>query len=185
MPNGVGTESNNLNFSPVTATVIIGVNNTIEFINQDTVTHNVDFATVPTGSNATVGYSSPNMKGGADLVRNPDYPGNIHLRMRLPLMDEGDHRGTRLHPSGTITKIRSESPKSLARAPFFLDSSGQLERFSDYLSHLPPRQIAVADRYQRTDLPPEERVGPSLGTLPVFRYHRDLTLLDSPLRCRR
>ena len=44
--------------------MIIGVNNTIEFINQDTVTHNVDFATVPTGSNATVGYTSPNMKGG-------------------------------------------------------------------------------------------------------------------------
>ena len=62
MPAGAG---GGLNFAPTMATVIIGVNNTIIFTNQDTgVTHNVDFQTVPTGSNVTAGYTSPNMKAG-------------------------------------------------------------------------------------------------------------------------
>jgi plastocyanin len=63
IPAGAG---GGLNFTPATATVIIGVNNTIIFTNQDTgVTHNIDFQTVPTGSNVTAGYTSPNLKSPA------------------------------------------------------------------------------------------------------------------------
>jgi plastocyanin len=63
MPNGVGTQGLNLNFSPVKATVIVGVNNTIIFEDNDTAAkyHNVDFSAVPSGSTVTLGTTSPNL----------------------------------------------------------------------------------------------------------------------------
>jgi len=40
MPNGVGTNTN-LNFLPRTLTVVIGVNNTVVWVNQDTTAHTI------------------------------------------------------------------------------------------------------------------------------------------------
>jgi plastocyanin len=49
MPPGVGASSS-LNFSPANATVVIGVNNTIVWTNQDTASHTVVSKTVPSGA---------------------------------------------------------------------------------------------------------------------------------------
>jgi plastocyanin len=48
MPNGVGTIQN-LNFQPPAITVVIGVNNTVVWTNQDTTSHTVLNATAPIG----------------------------------------------------------------------------------------------------------------------------------------
>jgi plastocyanin len=75
MPAGVGTPGTTLNFSPVKATVTVGINNTIIFTNLDTVTHNVDFMTVPAGSSVTAGTTSPNMKNGQTYTVTLTTPG--------------------------------------------------------------------------------------------------------------
>ena len=74
MPNGVGNNQQ-LNFSPVQATVVIGVNNTITWTNEDTVIHDVDFSSVPSGSSVTVGTSSPNLKNGQTWTITLTTPG--------------------------------------------------------------------------------------------------------------
>jgi len=61
MPNGVGSNQT-LNFSPTIITVVIGVNNTVTWINSDTSPHTVTSKTVP--SSAT-GFDSGNMNAGA------------------------------------------------------------------------------------------------------------------------
>jgi plastocyanin len=63
MPSGAGGGAN---FSPATVTVVVGVNNTIVWTNQDTgVTHNVDFQTAPSGFSIPAGWQPlPNLKGG-------------------------------------------------------------------------------------------------------------------------
>ena len=48
MPNGVGSNQN-LNFQPSTITVVIGVNNTVVWTNQDTISHTVLNTTAPIG----------------------------------------------------------------------------------------------------------------------------------------
>ncbi len=57
MPNGVGTNTS-LNFSPQTITVVIGVNNTIKWVNQDSTLHTVTSTSVPSGANS---FDSGNM----------------------------------------------------------------------------------------------------------------------------
>jgi plastocyanin len=65
MPAGVGVQTNNLNFSPVTVTVVVGVNNTIVWTNQDSVIHNVDFQSGPAGFTFPVNWQPlPNLKNG-------------------------------------------------------------------------------------------------------------------------
>jgi len=41
LPSGVGTQTNNLNFDPATITVVIGKNNTISWVDQDSIPHTV------------------------------------------------------------------------------------------------------------------------------------------------
>ncbi len=48
MPSGVGNNQS-LNFSPSKLTVVIGVNNTIEWVNQDSVSHTVIATGAPSG----------------------------------------------------------------------------------------------------------------------------------------
>lgn len=61
MPNGVGGNQS-LNFSPATITVVVGVNNTVTWVNSDTVLHTVTSKTVPSGATA---FDSGNMNAGA------------------------------------------------------------------------------------------------------------------------
>ena len=64
MPNGVGTNQL-LTFSPATVTVVIGINNTIVWTNQDTAVHNVDFQSAPSGFTIPASWSPlPNLKNG-------------------------------------------------------------------------------------------------------------------------
>lgn len=50
MPQGVGSDQS-LNFQPSTIHLVIGVNNTVEFMDEDTTApHNVWFTSVPTGA---------------------------------------------------------------------------------------------------------------------------------------
>ncbi len=61
MPQGVGSDQN-LNFEPSTIRLVVGVNNTITFKDEDTTApHNVWFTSVPTGAtnpNTAAGQSS-------------------------------------------------------------------------------------------------------------------------------
>lgn len=49
IPNGVGADAT-LNFQPATIRVVIGVNNTVQWIQQDSVPHNVISTSVPSGT---------------------------------------------------------------------------------------------------------------------------------------
>jgi len=49
IPAGVGKDSS-LNFSPVVVKVVIGVNNTVVWVNRDVVNHTVDATQVPQGA---------------------------------------------------------------------------------------------------------------------------------------
>jgi plastocyanin len=51
LPSGVGSNTN-LDFQPATITVVIGVNNTINWVNQDSVQHTVTSSSVPTGASS-------------------------------------------------------------------------------------------------------------------------------------
>jgi plastocyanin len=61
MPSGVGANMT-ATFSPATITVVVGVNNTIVWTNDDTAVHNVDFQTGPSG--ATLPSTSVNVRNG-------------------------------------------------------------------------------------------------------------------------
>ncbi len=92
MPNGVGSNQQ-LNFSPVTITVVVGVNNTITWTNDDTVIHNVDFSTVPTGSTVAAGTTSPNMKNGQTYTITLTTPGTYTYACDYHAWMRGHHRG--------------------------------------------------------------------------------------------
>lgn len=64
MPSGVGT-SQTLTFSPVNIKVVIGVNNTVTWINQDGVPHTVTSSSVPSGASM---FNSGNMNPGATFT---------------------------------------------------------------------------------------------------------------------
>jgi plastocyanin len=66
MPQGAGSGKN---FAPASITVVVGVNNTIEWIDQDSIApHNVYFTTVPNGA------TNPNPAGGPPtLVKGDTY----------------------------------------------------------------------------------------------------------------
>jgi plastocyanin len=61
LPSGVGSNQA-LNFSPASLTVAPGT--TIDFVSQDTATHDIDFTSVPSGSTVAQGTTSPNLKNG-------------------------------------------------------------------------------------------------------------------------
>jgi plastocyanin len=74
MPNGVGNNPS-LNYQPATITVVIGVNNTIEWIDQDPAApHTVTFTSVPTGVDAKA-ISSGNLVQGDTFTVNLTVPG--------------------------------------------------------------------------------------------------------------
>jgi len=52
MPNG-SAANQSLTFSPATVTVVLGVNNTVQWFNLDHAAHSVVFTQVPAGSNIT------------------------------------------------------------------------------------------------------------------------------------
>jgi plastocyanin len=52
MPNGVSVNSK-LNFQPSTIVVVIGVNNTVTWVNQDSADHSVTFTSGPSGVQLT------------------------------------------------------------------------------------------------------------------------------------
>lgn len=60
MPAGVGA-SQTLNFQPATITIVIGVNNTITWTNNDSTAHTVTSTSAPTGAS----FDSGNMPPGA------------------------------------------------------------------------------------------------------------------------
>ena len=70
MPNGVGT-NHSLNFSPDNITVVIGVNNTVTWINSDTVLHTVTSQSAPPGG----AFNSGNMNAGAKFTHTFTVPG--------------------------------------------------------------------------------------------------------------
>jgi len=52
MPNGVAVDKS-LNFLPATITLVIGVNNSVSWHNEDTTDHTVTFISVPSGVSAS------------------------------------------------------------------------------------------------------------------------------------
>ncbi|MBI2938153.1 MAG: hypothetical protein HYY22_08105 [Thaumarchaeota archaeon] len=50
--NGAGTNTSSLGYSPANATVILGINNTVTWINDDTLPHTVTSTVVPAGASA-------------------------------------------------------------------------------------------------------------------------------------
>ncbi|MBO0888654.1 cupredoxin domain-containing protein [Candidatus Bathyarchaeota archaeon] len=71
MPNGVGGNQS-LNFLPANITVVIGVNNTVTWVNSDTALHTVTSQTVPAGAGS---FNSGNMNAGAKFTHTFTVPG--------------------------------------------------------------------------------------------------------------
>jgi plastocyanin/N-acetylneuraminic acid mutarotase len=71
MPDGVGTKQS-LNFAPASITVVIGVNNTVTWVNDDTAPHTVTSKSTPTGA---VSFDSGNMIAGAVFIHTFTVPG--------------------------------------------------------------------------------------------------------------
>jgi len=55
IPPGSGTNQSSPGYSPSTITVVVGVNNTVIWLNNDTVPHTVTPSTLPAGGNWSVG----------------------------------------------------------------------------------------------------------------------------------
>jgi len=70
MPSGAGNDQ--LNFSPKRAVVIVGVNNTVVWTNEDTVDHTVKSETIPSGA---VGFSSDILSKGQTFSVTLTVPG--------------------------------------------------------------------------------------------------------------
>ena len=74
MPEGLGS-NHSLNFSPANITVVIGVNNTVTWINTDTAPHTVTSTSVPSGASS---FDSMNMNPGARYIVTFSVPGTYH-----------------------------------------------------------------------------------------------------------
>jgi len=72
MPAGVGA-SQSLNFQPAHIRIVIGLNNTVSWINDDTAPHTVTSTTVPSGA---ASFDSGNMNPGAVYTHTFTQPGN-------------------------------------------------------------------------------------------------------------
>ncbi len=71
MPSGVGSNTA-LDFSPANATVVVGVNNTVVWTNEDTASHTVVSKQVPAGA---ASFSSPILAAGAKFNVTLTVPG--------------------------------------------------------------------------------------------------------------
>jgi plastocyanin len=71
MPSGVGS-SQSLNFQPGNIVIVIGVNNTVSWINGDSVPHTVTSKSVPSGASS---FNSGNMNSGAVFTYTFNIPG--------------------------------------------------------------------------------------------------------------
>lgn len=71
MPSGVGSNTA-LNFSPANATVVIGVNNTVVWTNEDSVSHTVVSKQIPAGA---ASFSSPTISPGGKFNVTLTVPG--------------------------------------------------------------------------------------------------------------
>lgn len=76
IPNGVGTIQT-LNFSPTTITVVVGTNNTIKWINQDSIAHTVTSTSVPSGANS---FDSGTLNPGSAYTLTLTVPGTYHYQ---------------------------------------------------------------------------------------------------------
>ncbi len=75
MPNGVGTNQS-LNFHPSTITVVIGVNNTIKWVNQDSVVHTATSTSVPPGASM---FDSGSLASGSSFSVTLTTPGTYQF----------------------------------------------------------------------------------------------------------
>ncbi len=88
IPDGVGAKQS-LNFSPASITVVIGVNNTVTWVNDDTAPHTVTSTNSPTGA---VSFDSGNMIAGAVFIHTFTVPGtytyvcSYHFWMRATVI---------------------------------------------------------------------------------------------------
>jgi plastocyanin len=109
MPSGVGN-NNKLNFDPVNATVVVGVNNTVVWSNDDTVNHTVVSSSVPKGAQT---FSSPQIAHGQTFRVTLTVPGvyqyfcSIHpLWMKASIVVKAGSS------SASSTSSQSTSPKT-------------------------------------------------------------------------
>ncbi len=79
IPSGVSSNQG-LNFSPQTVTVVVGVNNTIKWVNQDSVTHTVTSVSVPSGASS---FDSGNLNAGATFTVTLTTPGTYQYHCSI------------------------------------------------------------------------------------------------------
>jgi plastocyanin len=74
IPDGVGANTN-LNFEPVDITVVVGVNNTIKWVQEDPIPHTVTSTSVPSGAES---FDSKNMNKGDVFTVKLTVPGKYN-----------------------------------------------------------------------------------------------------------
>jgi plastocyanin len=115
LPSGVGSNQQ-LNFSPASLTVAVGT--TIDFVSQDTATHDIDFTSVPTGSTVAQGTTSPNLKNGNSYTVTLTTPGtytyvcDYHNWMKGTIVVGGSGTTTTTSSTSTTSTTTSSSATS-------------------------------------------------------------------------
>lgn len=79
IPNGIGSNQA-LNFNPKTITVVVGVNNTIQWTNQDSAAHTVTSTSVPSGASS---FDSGNLNAGATFTVTLTTPGTYQYHCTI------------------------------------------------------------------------------------------------------
>ncbi|MDA4125257.1 MAG: cupredoxin domain-containing protein [Thaumarchaeota archaeon] len=74
IPNGISSNQT-LNFTPKAITVVVGVNNTIQWTNQDSAAHTVTSTSIPSGASS---FDSGNLNAGATFTVTLTTPGTYH-----------------------------------------------------------------------------------------------------------
>ncbi len=100
IPNGVGSNQS-INFEPAKITVVVGVNNTIRWVEDDPIPHTVTSTSVPEGASS---FDSANMDKGATFSATLTTPGTYQY-------DCSYHPGWM---KGTIIVIAAESRQTSA-----------------------------------------------------------------------
>lgn len=76
--------SQGANFSPSSITVVVGVNNTIEWEDQDTgAPHNVYFTSMPTGASIPTNANTPTLSAGQNYTVTLTTPGSYHYECQF------------------------------------------------------------------------------------------------------
>ncbi len=111
MPNGAGNPNGAPGYAPDNLTLVIGVNNTVTWTNNDSAHHTVTSTKRPRGRVVRFGRHG----SGSHVLIHFHRPRDLPIRLRLPLLDDRDDHRRRRALVGIILEAGSASLTSAHR----------------------------------------------------------------------